>query len=268
MKEFKIIRKGFFRTKIITRDFPVKWSEMNTYQFLAVTKMFNDEMTEDEFIRVFFSLSKKDVASLDDFSMYKLTEQLSCFSSCMEPIDFFFFDRLPGTKLLAPGKRLKGMTFEQFMHVDTHFTRYLQTEGDAELDTFITHLYIAENDCFVLPTSEKKHLFSYHKSKHLLIPSENIKGVRKVDKNIKYAVFFNFILIKNWLAKSFPYLFPEGDDAPVGKQKKKIFSPRWLDIFDSFVGDDIPQMQSYQILPVTTAFRLLNKRIRDAQKRK
>ena len=45
-------------------------------------------------------------------------------------------------------------------------------------------------------------------------------------------------------------------------------SVNWLDIFDAFVGDDVAVMEKYQAMPVATAFRLLNKRIRDAQKQK
>lgn len=52
-----------------------------------------------------------------------------------------------------------------------------------------------------------------------------------------------------------------------GKDQQHRLSS-WLDIFDAFVGDDVAVMEKYQAMPVATAFRILNKRIRDAQKQK
>ena len=59
---------------------------------------------------------------------------------------------------------------------------------------------------------------------------------------------------------------PEPD---ANKNKKPAAATvNWLDIFDAFVGDDVAVMEKYQAMPVATAFRLLNKRIRDTQKQK
>ena len=61
------------------------------------------------------------------------------------------------------------------------------------------------------------------------------------------------------------------DDEPEPEEKRKrptAPSVNWLDIFDAFVGDDVAVMEKYQAMPVATAFRILNKRIRDAQNRR
>ena len=89
---------------------------------------------------------------------------------------------------------------------------------------------------------------------------------------VKYAIFLNYVFVKRWLSKAFPFLFPLDDereqkDEQKNEQKKPAApSVNWLDIFDAFVGDDVAVMEKYQAMPVATAFRLLNKRIRDAQK--
>ena len=90
----------------------------------------------------------------------------------------------------------------------------------------------------------------------------------KIDRHVKYAIFLNYVFVKRWLSKAFPFLFPMDDEwEPEDKQKKPTApSVNWLDIFDAFVGDDVAVMEKYQAMPVATAFRLLNKRIRDAQK--
>ena len=210
------------------------------------------------------------VNNLPDYFIYKISECLQFLYSCDAGIDKFFIERLPDTRFHAPGHRLKGMTFEQFMHIDTMFNKYVRNNTDDNLNMFVAHVYIRHDECFVLPEDYKKHLFSIRK-KQLLQPTKNAKIIAKrVDKHIKYAVFLNYILIKHWLSKSFPFLFPE-DDKPSSSEKKskiRIPSVKWLDIFDSFVGDDIAQMDKYRAMPATTAFRIMNRRIRESQKNK
>lgn len=99
---------------------------------------------------------------------------------------------------------------------------------------------------------------------------KRIVKVAKIDKHVKYAIFLNYVFVKRWLSKAFPFLFPLNEDPEPEKNGKKPAAPsvNWLDIFDAFVGDDVAVMEKYQAMPVATAFRLLNKRIRDAQKQK
>lgn len=40
----------------------------------------------------------------------------------------------------------------------------------------------------------------------------------------------------------------------------------WLEIFDGFVGDHVPDMAAYQRMEVMDAFRIINKRIKDSMK--
>ena len=41
----------------------------------------------------------------------------------------------------------------------------------------------------------------------------------------------------------------------------------WLAIFDAFIGDDVADMRKYQIMLATDAFRIMERRIKNAQKR-
>ncbi|KAA6324913.1 hypothetical protein EZS27_025814 [termite gut metagenome] len=99
--------------------------------------------------------------------------------------------------------------------------------------------------------------------------------IRTLDKEIKFALFLNFILIKRWLGTAYPHLFPQAEEEKEsgikknkkGKQEKPLKATDWLEIFDPFVGDNIPQMEKYQVMPVMDAFRILNRKIRDAKKR-
>ena len=115
------------------------------------------------------------------------------------------------------------------------------------------------------PSGGKSGLFSRQKP---LILQKRVMKVAKIDKHVKYAIFLNYVFVKRWLSKAFPFLFPLDDEREQKDGQKKPAAPsvNWLDIFDAFVGDDVAVMEKYQAMPVATAFRLLNKRIRDAQK--
>lgn len=92
--------------------------------------------------------------------------------------------------------------------------------------------------------------------------------VTKIDRHVKYAIFLNYVLSRG----GFQRLFLSSFRWMMNRRKSGIVpaapSVNWLDIFDAFVGDDVAVMEKYQAMPVATAFRLLNKRIRDAQKQK
>lgn len=269
MKRVEIYEKGLLRSRMWFCDVPERWGELNEEQFLLIAKSMCNNIADEDFVS---NLTGFPAGRLTGYFIYKIIECMQFLYSCNTGIDKFFIERLPDTKLYAPGYRLKGMTFEHFMHVDTLFNKYIRNNNDTNLIMFVANLYIRHDQCFVLPVYEKKSLFSFRKMK-LLKPGENAKIISKrVDKYVIYAVFLNYILIKHWLSKSFPYLFPEdtGDDRTVHKVtgKVKVPSTRWLDIFDSFVGDDVAQMDVYRRMPATTAFRLLNKRIRESQKKR
>ena len=85
-------------------------------------------------------------------------------------------------------------------------------------------------------------------------------------RHVKYAVFLNYVFVKRWLSKAFPFLFPLDDEPEEKRNSPAAPSVNWLDIFDAFVGDDVAVMEKYQAMPVATAFRLLNKRIRDTRR--
>lgn len=269
MKQITIAYKSHFRKQEIIRDVPEKWNELTASQFLLIARLYRESITDPEFFKAFLDLPDK-LGRLDSFYMYKLSEIFNFISDCRVPIDRFFLDVIPGTKLLAPGSRLKGMTLEQFMHVDTYFNRYLQTEKDEQLDMFVTHLYLQNNECFVLSTLPENGLFSFRKKMRKLEPGKRIKELAGIEKTVKYAVFLNFIMIKCWLSKSFKFLFPQAEEIKVSDNKRKVNVPsvNWLDIFDSFIGDDVAVMEKYQAMPATTAFRIMNKRIRETQKKK
>lgn len=41
-----------------------------------------------------------------------------------------------------------------------------------------------------------------------------------MDRHVKYAIFLNYVFVKRWLSKAFPFLFPL-DDEPEPEEKRK-----------------------------------------------
>lgn len=254
-------RLGILRRKV--RMIPETWTELTPEQFVLVAELYLQRIKSQQFLAAFFRLP---VQRLDEYQLYNLTKLTEFISDCRTCLDHFILPELE--HLQSPGVRLKGMTFEHFMQVDTAFNRYARAEKPELLDRFIALLYLRKGESIVLPPSHRKGVFSHTKVLNL---KRRIQEVASIDPAKKYAVFLNYVFIKRWLSRSFPWLFPLSNKEPgQGDQKKRPVAPlvNWLDIFDAFVGDNVAQMDKFQQMPATTAFRLLNKKIRDAQTKK
>lgn len=262
MKTIDIYYTCCFIRRHLTRDVPEKWTELTPRQFLTVASLYRTRTIDKRFFKHFLSLPGR-ALDMPDYLLYKLSELCEFVNDIRKPFDRFYLFRI-GDGLYAPGARLKGMSFEQFMHVDTWFMKYLQTGKDEHLNLLVASLYMRKHETFVLPEQRNFHFF--RKRKRLLNIEERVKDIECIDADIRYAVFLNFVMIRTWLSRAFPFLFPVSEEN--GKSKSSDKPTAWLDIFDAFVGDDIPDIESYRALPAATAFRILNKRIKHAQTRK
>lgn len=264
MRELRITYRRLGVRHEIIRRVPQKWEELTPAQFLLVSRLYLQETDEPSFLKEFYSLPSR--TGSDTYYSYKLSELVEFISDCRVRMDRFILPAVSGLK--APGDRLKGMCFEHFMHVDTAFNRYARDGKDSSLDAFVSMLYLKDNEYIVLPSGGKNGLFSRQKP---LLLQKRLTEIAKLDKHVKYAIFLNYVFIKRWLSKAFPFLFPLNDEPEPDANKNKkpaAATVNWLDIFDAFVGDDVAVMEKYQAMPVATAFRLLNKRIRDTQNRR
>lgn len=243
-----------YKSKEIRLKLPSAWHELTPSQFIVTAGLYAGGMGNDEFIRQFYGLSDKLVRCLEEYQKYKLIEMIEFIQDARIPHSEFFLSSLPGTELLAPGPRLEGMCLQQFMMVDTFFSKYIETEKISFLDTMISYLYMTKEERFILHDKENDAI--------LIDVDRHQSIVRALDFNVKYAVFLNFILIKKWLSRAYIHLFPESEG-----ESTKIQSVKWLDVFDSFVGDNIPYMDKYQAMSCTDAFRIMNRKIKEAKKR-
>lgn len=239
---------------------PQTWKELTIDQFLTAAMLYQHKIDDLEFLHLFLGLSYKMIDRLDNFQLYKLSEMLSFISNIQRGLSFFFLPDIPGTRLVSPERNLGNMSFQQFMNADTYFSHYLVYNELNMLDRMIASLYMKRKERFVV-TTKKEALVDLDKNAALIRS--------RLDDKTKFAIFFNFILVKEWLSNVYPYLFPKDQDSDLHEIKLNQHPKTvdWLELFDRFVGDQIPQMEKYQSMNVMDAFRILNRKIKDAKRK-
>lgn len=250
MKHVKIT----YKNKVYERDIPTEWGELDTNGILLAARLWSGGIERDTLIARFFGLPDDVVAALDNYLVYCLTQLTSWMQRLDDNVAVFFIDTLPDTVYRSPGPRLGGCTLEQFMIADSNFQRYVTNADSDRLTAFIAALYHA-------PRRADDDL------------DQKTATIEHLDEDVRQAVFLNFILIRRWLSRSYPYLFPpstdnDDDDTPKGKKRKKPQTTDWLAIFDAFMGDDVAFIDRYKRMAALDAFRLMNRRIRNSRQPK
>lgn len=231
----------------IHREIPASWSELNAAQFVAIVALNQRRIDEYQFFQIFFGLNRTAMERIDPFQLYRLSETLGFLSDQQVWHTDFFLSQVG--KLRAPGRMLSGMSFHQFITADTYYSWYAATENAIYIDKFVAALYLRQGESFipgegVVPDMERR-----------------LQEVKRIDLTTKMAILLNWSLIKMWLARTFTSLFPPSADT-TGKPKPS----EWLTLFDAFVGDHIADIDAYKALPCMDAFRILNRRIREAKR--
>ena len=249
MRQVEFRYKKWGVKRVIKRTIPTSYAEMSPAQFLATVRLTKGWIDEREFFLQFFDLTDDLLAKLDTFLLYRLTETLGFLKQIKGACTGFYCEELNG-KLLAPQEKLRGMSFQQFMTVDTFFSWFLVTEKEQYLDRFIASLYLKSNEDFTKLKLE-----------------ERLPAVNQIHMDLKYSIVVNWVLIKSWLSSAYPFLFPEGEASDNSQGDKVKSKPvNWLAIFDAWVGDNVPSIDAYRTLHCMDAIRLLNRKIKESKK--
>lgn len=252
--EFKYRRFGISRCKKVA--VPENMAEMTPAQYLATVRLSKKWISEEEFFRQFFGLSTSLLAKLPLYYLYRLSALLGFLKEKNERVNSFFLSELPGS-LMAPQPKLRGMTLQQFMTVDTFASWYMAFEKEDYLNSCIATLYLKRDESF-----------SKNGGKPLDI-EQRIPTIKRLPFDLKYSILMNWMLLKEWLSSAYPSLFPEGKPSTNSRGDKIKNKPiDWLAVFDVFVGDNIANMDAYKELPALDAFRIMNRRIADAKKQR
>lgn len=233
------------------REIPSSYDEVTGKQFYNYIAFNTGKISFEKFLSKIYRIPRFIFPLLGSFLTYKLSELLEFFSDMRISKNGFIMGKIPGTELLSPEDRLGDVTFFHFMFMDRQFMDYIRTENKD-------HLYMLAAACYI---PLRKDFSKLNFEKHL-------RKIRKsASETLCMAIFINYTMIRTWLSIVYPFLFPmteetEEDEKPE-RETLKSNSHNWMDIFDAFVGDSIPDTEYYKYMPCMDAFRLINKRIKE-----
>lgn len=228
--------------------FPEQYSELNQQQFVAIATM-NTAGTDDvSFLAIMTGFSRNLIRKLGKFQQYKLFQLFESFA-IDKPHNAFILQKFTagGKTFVSPGVKLKGMTFGQFIFVESLHETWQKSREKTDLHRFVATLYLGTNETF----DEKK-------------TETNTALISKADENTLNAIAANWRLIGEWLSSAYPLVFVKSEPG----EKIKQVNNGWLKIYDSIVGDDIVNADRYSDLPVNNVFRYMSERIKQNMKRK
>lgn len=236
---------------------PSHWWEMSERQYMSVVRSLLGQTDETTYHAEMFGIPKRMVRRMDSWQRYMMNRQVRWLESGRSEVSRFFISKIGG--LLAPEDGLKSMTLQQYMTADTFFDQYTDTitdaarEGNPErLRRFVAAIYLGKNEDYFTEPGDGKVLVDI---------DGNASRIAGVDHALVWGVYMNWVMIRNWLSRAYPLLFPEGevqaDSSPRVRQRNV-----WLNAFDSFVGDDVAHLDAYRKMACTDAFRIMNRKIK------
>lgn len=214
------------------RNAPQSMREMNAEQMRAVTSLYLQRLDAEGFVSRFFGIPKGIIRRMEPFHLYHIIQLVDFTRDESATMSGFVWPELKGIGT-APGENLRGMSFEQFMLVDTHYSAYAVYQKPESLNGMVTAIYAFDHPAVAT-------------------------RIEEMSIEDKMTVFFNWTFIKRWLSQRFPLLFPEADNT---KEEPQVV--QWLPVFDSFVGNDVAHIYDYKRLEVMDVLRIMNKRIKD-----
>ncbi|MBQ9363978.1 MAG: hypothetical protein IJT97_11285 [Bacteroidaceae bacterium] len=238
-------------------DVPETWEELSVEQFMAITALDAGTIDGRTFYARYFGIRPEVVDRLDFYLLYvlnSLVEKVSAPQSGTVPNPFRGMRRFlvpsyrlgNGVVVVSPSECLSGMSFQQFMTVDTFYTWYVQTEERRFLVSMCCCLYLKEDeDFFSLNPAARQQLWE------------------AADVAVLRSVLVQWSFIKRWLSGSYPFLFPAGERQDTKRGGKKVVSNAWLEIFDVLVQDDLTRIDSYKHLDCMDVVRILNRRLKN-----
>ena len=248
---------------------PTSWEEMTLLQYLAVVMAVMGDVDMMKYHSMMFGLPEKLLLCLDEYQTYRLQKATEWMSEKMETSRMI----IPSVEgLQAPEDALGGVTLQQFMTADTYFGYFADSikndmkDGDIGLLChFVASLYMKSNEHYEVSSVRKTFFDLPGQDERLVDIAGNANMLeRRADRVLLYGIYLNWLMVKAWLGRLFPLLFPEGDpdDKPQGHAKNA-----WLNTFYSFVGDDVAHLEEYKRLECMDAFRIMSNRIKDSYKK-
>lgn len=242
MKEVVIEYRTFWLRSKAQSSIPEKWDEVSPRQLTAIAKNYLGETSEDKLLSVMCGVRKWVISQLDTYQKLTLAEELA-FLTDYKPYSHFIIPKAGA--LRAPKPRLRGMTFGQFMFVESYYSAWLKTQKDEDMDRFIAALYLPRDSVF---------------------KSENHPAITliagKIPVIVKCAISINYRLVKEFLSHAYPLIFQKPKPG-----SKSAGDDGWIKVFESVVGDDIVNQDKYAGLQLHIMLRYITGKIKENSKK-
>lgn len=262
MKDLRIEYYRWGIRRVLHLGIPERWTELSIPQMEFASQLHLCGVKEEELLDIMCGIKHGMISQLEPIQRYVILQNLEWCHTLDRPVDTFIIHRIPGTRLVSPGRKLRGCSLQQFMTIDTYFQQFtLHPNQERWLNLFVAAIYMRKDEIFY--EENGKHPSGKIRAVDV---GRNIATIERCSLPIRFAVYINFLLIRVWLSKSYPFLFPPPEDAPTDTHHATKPTD-WLAVFDAFIGDDVANMRTYQMMAATDAFRIMNRRIRNAQKR-
>ena len=236
-------------------SFPSTFAELKPSQFVAIAQLINGTISETQFLKIMTGIPKISTDLLSDFDIFSLMQLFDPFME-VKPYDTFIIPEIhvKVKYFYSPNRKLVRMTFAQFIFTESYFTDYQTDKNPVTLHKFIASLYLQPFTNF----DETKI-------------TENSTIISGTKPEILDAIVINYVLIREWLAQSYPLVFQEGEPEEVKKQPKTHKNPGntgWIKIFENIVGDDLINHDRYAMLPLHNVLRWMTNKIKESLRRK
>ena len=230
--------------KRVSSTMPEKWAELKPNQLNALVRALNESITEDDLLVELLDLSPYIVKKLDVWQRYWLSRDIHLLSS-NAPYGEFIIPVV--MNLVPPKKGLSDVSFAEFMYIDTFYMDYLESNTCTDLVNLCSCLYVR-------PEKLERPTFTGK------IDTYKIRNTSPV---ILESIALNYGLIRTWLQKAYPEVFPEPKKSAEPTNKKK--DSGWLGVFDSLVGDDLTNADKYANMPCTEVLRFMNRKVKESK---
>jgi len=233
------------------RYIPQKWEQLTPRQMHAVAKVIYGRLTDASLVKELLNIPMFVARKLPPFYVFSLVEHLD-FLYEYKARNSFAIDKIGDG--VCPEPRLEGMSFAQFIFVDSYFSELTETNNVQTLNKFIAALYIPQGQPFSEKTIKKR-----------------AGAMARENYYRKQAIVLNYRLVREWLHDSYPLVFQKITDDKENKPERKKTNTKkhsWVRVFEAIVGDDIANEEKYAEKPVHRILRFMQNKIKENARRK
>lgn len=244
------IPRRFRRHKVIHTTHPENWEELTPSQFIALVRVMNADISENDILMEMLNLPHNVIKKLDTYQRYTLGQLLD-FIQNKAPFNRFVMPEIQGLK--APEDGLSDVSFGEFMFIDTFYANYQEYGSENDLLNLGACIYVQHTKKGERPDFNGK------------IDTHRIKQIHPLKLE---AIALNYGLIRTWLEEAYTEVFPTASSATGSTSSGKRQSNGWIDVYDSIVGDDLINREEYLNLPCMEVLRYMNKKVKENRKKK